>query len=56
MGDGRIALFTRDLAGGGVGRVIVNLARGFVDRGHPVDIVLAQRRGPYLESCRLTSG
>ncbi len=49
MGDGRIALFTRDLAGGGVGRVIVNLARGFVDCGHPVDIVLARRRGPYLE-------
>ncbi|MDF2757558.1 MAG: glycosyl transferase group 1 [Thermomicrobiales bacterium] len=44
----RIALFTRDLAGGGIGRVIVNLATGFAERGHDVDIVLARRRGPYL--------
>jgi glycosyltransferase involved in cell wall biosynthesis len=44
----RIAFFTRDLAGGGVGRVIVNLAKGFADRGHAVDVVLARRRGPYL--------
>ncbi len=47
MGE-RIAFFTRDLAGGGVGRVIVNLAKGFADRGHAVDVVLARRRGPYL--------
>lgn len=46
--EGRIALFTRDLAGGGVGRVIVNLTKGFADRGHGVDVVLARRRGPYL--------
>jgi glycosyltransferase involved in cell wall biosynthesis len=46
--DGRIALFMRDLAGGGVGRVIVNLAKGFVERGHEVDVVLARARGPYL--------
>ena len=44
----RIALFTRDLAGGGIGRVIVNLAAGFAELGHDVDIVLARRRGPYL--------
>jgi glycosyltransferase involved in cell wall biosynthesis len=44
----RIALFTRDLAGGGIGRVIVNLTGGFAERGHPVDVVLARRRGPYL--------
>jgi glycosyltransferase involved in cell wall biosynthesis len=47
--DGRIALFTRDLAGGGVARVIVNLSKGFVDRGHSVDIVLARARGPFIE-------
>lgn len=47
--DGRIALFTRDLAAGGVARVIVNLSRGFVDRGHPVDIVLTRARGPFIE-------
>lgn len=44
-----IALFTRDLAGGGVGRVIVNLSKGFLGRGHDVDVVLARARGPYLE-------
>jgi glycosyltransferase involved in cell wall biosynthesis len=43
-----IALFTRDLAGGGVGRVIVNLTKGFVGRGLKVDLVLARARGPYL--------
>ncbi len=47
MGD-RIALFTRDLAAGGIGRVIVNLTCGFAERGHAVDVVLARRRGPYL--------
>jgi glycosyltransferase involved in cell wall biosynthesis len=47
-GMGGIALFTRDLAGGGVGRVIVNLSKGFAERGHAVDVVLARRRGPYL--------
>lgn len=46
--EGRIALFTRDLAGGGVGRVIVNLSRGFVEAGHDVDVVLARRHGPYV--------
>jgi glycosyltransferase involved in cell wall biosynthesis len=46
--EGRIALFMRDLSGGGVGRVIVNLTAGFAERGHDVDVVLARRRGPYL--------
>jgi glycosyltransferase involved in cell wall biosynthesis len=46
---GRIAIFTRDLAAGGVARVIVNLSKGFVDRGHPVDVVLARARGPFVE-------
>jgi glycosyltransferase involved in cell wall biosynthesis len=47
--DGRIALFTRDLAAGGVARVIANLSRGFIGRGHPVDVVLARARGPFIE-------
>jgi len=47
--EGRIALFMRDLAPGGVGRVIVNLAKGFVERGYEVDVVLARARGPYLD-------
>lgn len=45
----RIALFTRDLAGGGVGRVIVNLAKGLIGRGRTVDVVLARARGPYVD-------
>jgi glycosyltransferase involved in cell wall biosynthesis len=43
-----IALFTRDLAAGGVGRVILNLVRGFIDRGRSVDLVLVRAEGPYL--------
>jgi glycosyltransferase involved in cell wall biosynthesis len=47
--SGRIAFFTRDLAAGGVARVIVNLSNGFIDCGHPVDVVLARARGPFVE-------
>ena len=47
--DGRIALFTRDLAAGGVARVIANLSKGFIERGHSVDVVLARARGPFID-------
>lgn len=45
-----IALFLPSLDGGGAERVTVNLARGFVERGHRVDLVLVTRRGPFLEA------
>ncbi len=44
----KIALFLPSLRGGGAERVMVNLARGFVERGLRVDLVLARAEGPYL--------
>jgi glycosyltransferase involved in cell wall biosynthesis len=44
----RIALFFHDLGVGGAERVMLHLARGFVDRGFLVDLVLARAEGPLL--------
>jgi len=44
----KIALFVPSLRGGGAERVMVNLARGFAERGLKVDLVLAKGEGPYL--------
>ena len=45
-----IALFIRSLGGGGgAERVMVNLARGFSQRGHRVDLVLGKAEGPFLK-------
>lgn len=44
----RLALFLPSLAGGGAERVMVNLARGFAERGFLVDLVLCKAEGPYL--------
>ena len=44
----RIALFLPSLAGGGVGRSFLSLARGFRDAGHRVDLLLCRRSGPLL--------
>jgi glycosyltransferase involved in cell wall biosynthesis len=43
-----IAIFLTDVGGGGAERVMVNLANGFVEQGHSVDMVLVQKRGEYL--------
>lgn len=43
-----ITLFLPSLHGGGAERVMVNLARGFAERGLQVDLVLARAEGPYL--------
>ena len=45
---GRIALFVPDLTLGGAERVMLNLARGFVQRGRRVDLLLVRREGIYL--------
>lgn len=47
-GHRHIAIFSSSLAGGGVERCIVNLARSFSERGHRVDLVLTNPRGPLL--------
>jgi glycosyltransferase involved in cell wall biosynthesis len=44
----RIALFVPTLDGGGAERVMVNLARGFSDRGLSVDLLLVHASGAYL--------
>ena len=44
-----IALFLPSLEGGGAERVMVNLARGFVEAGQRVDLVLVKAQGAYLE-------
>jgi glycosyltransferase involved in cell wall biosynthesis len=43
-----LAVFLMDLDGGGAERVMLNLARGFADRGLKVDLVLVKAEGPYL--------
>ena len=44
----RIAIFFHDLGIGGAERVMLQLAQGFVESGHPVDLVLARAEGPLL--------
>lgn len=45
----KIALFLPSLRGGGAEKVTVNLAKGFLEKGFQVDIVLAKAEGPYLK-------
>ena len=45
----KLAIFLPSLAGGGAERAMLNLAHGFTSCGHPVDLVLAQAKGPYLD-------
>jgi glycosyltransferase involved in cell wall biosynthesis len=46
---GRLALFMTSLAGGGVERVMLNLAGAFAIRGYRVDLLLCQVEGPYRD-------
>jgi glycosyltransferase involved in cell wall biosynthesis len=46
---GAIAFFLPSVRGGGAQRVIVNLAQGMVERGLPVDMVLAAADGVFLD-------
>jgi glycosyltransferase involved in cell wall biosynthesis len=43
-----IAIFFHDLGIGGAERVMLQLAQGFIELGHPVDLVLAHAEGPLL--------
>ena len=43
-----LAIFLMDLGGGGAERVMLNLARGFSQRGLSVDLLLVQTEGAYL--------
>jgi glycosyltransferase involved in cell wall biosynthesis len=44
-----LAIFLMDLDGGGAERVMLNLARGFADRGLEVDLLLVKAEGPYMK-------
>jgi len=44
----KIALFLPSLEGGGAERSMLHIARGFVDRGRQVDLVLCQAKGAYM--------
>ena len=48
MNINRICIFLPSLRGGGAERVMLLLARGFAERGHRVDLVLAKAEGSYL--------
>jgi glycosyltransferase involved in cell wall biosynthesis len=45
-GSRRIAVHLADLNGGGVQRVMLTLAAGFAGRGHQVDVLVGDARGP----------
>ena len=44
----KLAIFLPSLSGGGAERSMLNLAHGVAERGYPVELVLAQAKGPYL--------
>lgn len=44
----RIAIFFHDLGIGGAERVMLQLAKGFIEEGYLVDLVLARAEGPLL--------
>jgi glycosyltransferase involved in cell wall biosynthesis len=46
---GPIAFFLPSLRGGGAERVVVNLTRGIVERGLPVDLVVVAAKGVFLD-------
>ena len=46
----KIALFLPSLAGGGAERIVLNLVRGFSNRGHKVDLVLVNAVGAYMKN------
>jgi glycosyltransferase involved in cell wall biosynthesis len=48
-GRGAIAFFLPSLAAGGAERVTLNLAQGIIERGLPVDLVLATADGPFSD-------
>ncbi len=44
-----ITIFMPSLGGGGAERVMINIARGFIENGINVDLVLAMEDGPFLK-------
>ena len=49
MENKTIAIFLPSLAGGGAEKMMLNLAKGFVDSGYSVDLLLVNKKGPYID-------
>jgi len=47
--DYLVALFIPTLGGGGAERVVVNLAKGFLRKGFKVNILLVDKKGPFVK-------
>jgi hypothetical protein len=45
----RFAIFLPGLYDGGAERIVLNLAAGLCQRGHAIDLILAQSEGPFLD-------
>ncbi len=45
-----LAIFIPSLAGGGVARVMLHLAKAFATSGHQVDLLLCQSKGAFLDT------
>lgn len=45
----RIAIYMPSLGGGGAERAMMDISRGFADRGVSVDMALVKSEGPYIE-------
>jgi glycosyltransferase involved in cell wall biosynthesis len=43
-----LAIFLMDVSGGGAERVMLNLARGFAEKGLAIDLVLVKAEGAYM--------
>lgn len=50
----KVSLFISSARGGGAQKTIVNLAKGFVEQGLNVDLLLAKVEGPYLTEVPLS--
>ena len=49
-GKKHLAIFIPSLAGGGVARVMLHLAKAFAASGHQVDLLLCQTKGAFLDT------
>lgn len=45
----RVAFFLPSLSGGGAEKIMLNIAKGFLERRVPIDLVLSQRSGQYIK-------
>lgn len=44
----RLSLFLPNLSGGGAERIMLNLSKEFISRGHNIDLVLVNAKGEYI--------